>query len=194
MNAPIWNSGAFELISHGAHQIEAKARARQAIVAGRHPGKEAWLGWRRRFGAGSGFAEELLTPNELPAESVCYLLTHFIAAGANGRAEHCNEISRLGTEDAPHIANRFFGGALERATPAGMHGGNNKTAQVGNEHGKAISRRNGEKYFRLIRHQRVSINLGNAASNRVSGRTVFQPGSVADHLHYSRGMNLPDRN
>lgn len=134
-------AGGEKLRAIGLAKIEMDILRRRLMTRGLHVEPLQGIG----LFAGAGLIEIAGSIGELRGEFWHQLRTHFITAGPDGRTESRKQIRRFAVELEPHAANRFFGDAGQRATPAGVHSSDSAILWIDKQNGHAIRRLHGQE-------------------------------------------------
>ncbi len=151
-------AGGEKLRAIGFGKIQVNVSRRRLVARGRHAEPLQRIGLIAR----ARFIEIRGSVRKLRAEFGDEFRSHFVAAGANGRAESGEEIGRLAAEFEAHAADSFFGDAGERTFPTRMHGGDSVFLWIDEKNRNAIGGLHGEE-------QAGAIRGGGIALARISG-------------------------
>jgi len=180
-NENIWSAQASgeELRAVGFGKIEVDI-PRRGLVARWHHAEPL-----QRIGliAGARLIEIFRRIGELRGEFCDEFRPHFIAAGADGRAERGEQIGRLAAELEAHPADGFFGDAGERALPTRMNGGDGAFLGIDEKDRDAIGGLHGEE-------QSLAIGEGGVALARERGRGAEQADRVGVDLFERREREI----
>ena len=139
-------AGGEELRAIGFGEIEADIARRGLVARGHHAEPLQRIG----FVAGARLIEIRGGIRELRGEFCDEFRAHFIAAGANGRAESGQQVSRLAAEFEAHAADGLFGDAGERAFPTRMNSGDGAFFGIHDKDRNTIGGLHGEKHAGAI--------------------------------------------
>jgi hypothetical protein len=134
-------AGVEELEAVGFAEVEADVFGRRLVPRGEHVEPLERIG----FVAGAKLVKPFVGVGELRRELRGDFGADFVAAGADGGAESGEDVGGIGGEVHLHLADGFGSDALERATPAGVNGGDGAFFDVNEEDGDAVGRLHGEE-------------------------------------------------